>query len=161
MVPTDLLKEYQFFRGLGDTQLAKLAAIAEEVTYEAGTQMYRKGDPAKNFYVVEEGKVVMVMDSYMGPHRPPMQVTVDIVAKGEVMGWSAVVEPHQYIFGALCIEKSTLIAFEGSKLRDLLQEDPSLGFKIMQETAHVIASRLNHTTIILVGERGLASLTDY
>jgi CRP/FNR family transcriptional regulator, cyclic AMP receptor protein len=161
MVPTDLLKEYQFFKGFNEAQLTKLAAIAEEVTTEAGAQMYRKGDPAKYFYVVEEGKVVMVMDSYMGPHRPPMQVTVDIVAKGEVMGWSALVEPHQFIFGALCIEKSTLIAFEGGKLRQLMEEDPSLGFKVMQETAKVIASRLNHTTIILVGERGLASLTDY
>lgn len=161
MVPTDLLKEYQFFNGFSEAQLAKLAAIAVEETYEAGSQMYRKGDPAKNFYVVEEGKVVMVMDSYMGPHRPPMQVTVDIVAKGEVMGWSAVVEPHQYIFGALCIDKSTLVAFEGTKLRQLMEEDPSLGFRIMQEMAKVIASRLNHTTIILVGERGLASLTDY
>jgi CRP/FNR family transcriptional regulator, cyclic AMP receptor protein len=161
MVPTDLLKEYPFFKGFSDAQLAKLAAIAEEVTYEAGAQMYRKGDPAKHFFVVEEGKVVMVMDSYMGPHRPPMQVTIDIVAKGEVMGWSAVVEPHQYIFGALCIDKATLIAFEGGKLRQLMEEDPSLGFKVMQETAKVIATRLNHTTIILVGERGLASLTDY
>lgn len=161
MVPVDLLKEYQFFKGFSDAQLEKLAAIATDETHGAGTQIYRKGDPAKNFYLVEEGKVVMVMDSYMGPHRPPMQVTVDMVTRGDVMGWSALVEPYIYVFGALCIDRSKVIALESGMLRQLLEGDNTLGYKIMQATAKVIATRLTHTTIILVGERGLAALTEY
>ena len=161
MVAVDLLKEYQFFKGFSGAQLEKLAAIAHDESYAAGAQIYRKGDPAQNFYLVEEGKVVMVMDSYMGPHRPPMQVTVDMVTKGDVMGWSALVEPYIYVFGALCIDKTRVVALEAAKLRQLLEEDNTLGYKIMQATSKVIAQRLTHTTIILVGERGLAALTEY
>ena len=47
------------------------------------------------------------------------------------------------------------------KLRELMDEDCALGFKIMQSTAKVISTRLTHTRIILVGERGLSTLTEY
>jgi hypothetical protein len=60
-----------------------------------------------------------------------MQVTVDVVTKGDAMGWSSVVEPYIYTLGAQCIDN-----------------------------AKVIATRLTHTQIILVGERGLSVLTE-
>jgi CRP/FNR family cyclic AMP-dependent transcriptional regulator len=161
MVSSDLLKEFPFFKGFTDAQFEKLAAIAFEEFRLAGTQIYRKGDSATKFYLVRDGKIVMVMDSYMGPHRPPMQVTVDMVAHGEVMGWSAVVEPFIYTFGALCIDNTNLIIFESEKLRGLLEEDMALGFKMIQAISKVIATRLAHTAIILVGERGLGTLTEY
>ena len=50
---------------------------------------------------------------------------------------------------------------DAAKLRALMDADCELGYKVMQATAKVIASRLTHTRIILVGERGLSHLTDY
>jgi CRP-like cAMP-binding protein len=161
MITAKDLKEFKFFAGFTDEQLEKLAAISVEESYEAGAQMYKKGDPARSLFMCREGKVVMVMDNYMGPHRAPMQITVDIITKGESMGWSAVVDPYLYTLGALCIDNSRLIAVDAAKLRTLANEDCDLGFKIMQAIAKVIASRLTHTRILLVGERGLSHLTDY
>jgi CRP-like cAMP-binding protein len=161
MVSVGSLKEYGFFKGFTDAQLKKLAAIAVEESYEAGTQMYKKGDPARSLFMCKEGKVVMVMDNYMGPQQPSMQITVDMITKGESMGWSAVVEPYLYTLGALCIDNTKLIAMDAAKLRAIMNEDCDLGYKVMQATAKVISSRLTHTRIILVGERGLSHLTDY
>jgi CRP-like cAMP-binding protein len=161
MVTVNDLKEFKFFKGFTDDQLKKLVAIAVGESYEAGTQMYKKGDPARSLFMCQDGKVVMVMDNYMGPHRAPMQITVDIVTRGESMGWSAVVEPYLYTLGALCIDNCKLIALDAAKLRALMDDDCELGLKIMQATAKVIASRLTHTRILLVGERGLSHLTDY
>jgi CRP-like cAMP-binding protein len=161
MVKTNDLKEFKFFKGFTDAQLEKLAAIALEESFEAGTQMYKKGDPARSLFMCQEGKIVMVMDNYMGPHRASMQITVDIVTRGESMGWSAVVDPYLYTLGALCIDNSRLIALDAEKLRGLMDEDCELGYKVLQATAKVIASRLTHTRILLVGERGLSHLTDY
>jgi hypothetical protein len=42
-----------------------------------------------------------------------------------------------------------------------MEEDCALGFRMMKATAKVIANRLTHTRIILVGERGLSTLTEY
>lgn len=160
MVSVDKLKAYKFFKDFSDGELKKFADITTEQLYKAGAQIWKKGDPAKNLFLLEEGKVLMLLDTYVGPHRPPMQVTVDIVTKGEAMGWSSVVEPYLYTLGARCIDESKVLALDGSKLRELLTADKALGFKFMHAVAKVIATRLTHTEIILVGERGLLTLTE-
>ncbi len=160
MVSVDLLKQYAFFKGFTNDELKKFAEIATEDSYKAGIQMWKKGDPAKKLFLLEEGKVLMTLDTYVGPHRPPMQVTVDIVTKGEAMGWSAVVEPYLYTLGARCIDDSRLLSFDAEKLRGIITGDKALGFKFMHAVAKVVATRLTHTEIILVGERGLSTLTE-
>ncbi len=161
MVSVDLLKQYNFFKGFSEEQIKKLADIATEESYKAGFQLWKKGDSAKNLYMLAGGKVVLVMDTYMGTAKPPMQVTVDLITKGDAMGWSAVIEPYVYTLGARCIDDSKAIAFDGAKLRELLNKDITLGYNFMQATAKVIATRLNHTEIILIGERGLSVLDEY
>jgi len=160
MISVDLLRQFDFFQGFSDEQVKKLADIADEESYRAGVQIYKKGDPAKKLYLLEGGKIVLAMDTYMGTARPPMQVTVDIVTKGDAMGWSAVIKPYVYTLGARCIDDSKAIVFEGDKLRDLLDKDIKLGYAFMQATAKLIATRLTHTEIILIGERGLSVLSE-
>ena len=161
MISANRLKEFSYFRGFSDPELEKLAAVATEETYDAGIQIYKNGDPARCLYMVQEGKVILVMDSFLGPHKPPMQVTVDVVTRGESMGWSAVVEPYVYTLGALCIDRVKVIALDAPGLRRLMDENAGMGYRIMKATAGIIANRLTHTRIILVGERGLSTLTEY
>jgi CRP-like cAMP-binding protein len=160
MVSVNKLKDYIFFKRFDDEELKQFADIATGESYKAGVQIWKKGDSAKNLYLLEEGKVIMVMDTYVGPNRPTMQVTVDVITKGEAIGWSAVVEPYLYTLGARCIDDSRLIALDAPKLREILNADKALGFKFMHAIAKVVAVRLNHTEIILVGERGLSVLTE-
>ena len=161
MVSADLLKQFAFFKGFNEGDLKKLSGVASEESFKAGVQVYKKGDPAKKLYLVEEGKFAMLMEIDMGTAKPPMQMTVDIVTKGDAMGWSAVIKPYVYTLGARCIDDSKVIAFDGAKLRELLNKDSTLGYNFMRATAKVIATRLTHTEIILVGERGLSVLDEY
>ncbi len=160
MVPTDLLKNYSFFKGFTGEELKKFADIATEASYKAGVQIWKKGESAENLSLLKEGKVLMTMDTYAGPTRPPMQVTVDIVTKGDAMGWSAVVEPYIYTLGARCIDDSQVINFNSAKVKEVLNSDKALGLKFMHAIAKIVAARLTHTEIILVGERGLSVLSD-
>ncbi len=102
----------------------------------------------------------MVMDTYMGPHRPSMQVNVDFLARGEVMGWSALIEPHIYTLGGLCISKAELIALDAESLRKMIDEDCAMGLTVMRSTAKIMASRLQHFRVLLVGERRLSTLSN-
>jgi len=160
MVSVDLLKQYTLFKGFSEEQIKKLADIATKESYKAGFQLWEKGDPAKNLYLLEEGKIILTMDTYMGAATPPMQFPVDLITKGDAMGWSAVIEPYVYTLGARCIDDSKAIVFDGAKLRELLNKDSALGYKFMHATAKVIATRLTHTEIILIGERGLTVLSE-
>jgi CRP-like cAMP-binding protein len=160
VVPTDLLKNYSFFKGFTTEELKKFADIAIEASYKAGVQIWKKGEPAENLSLLKEGKVLMTMDTYAGPTRPPMSVTVDIVTKGDAMGWSAVVEPYIYTLGARCIDDSQVINFNSAKVKEILNSDKALGLKFMHAIAKIVAARLTHTEIILVGERGLSVLSE-
>jgi CRP-like cAMP-binding protein len=160
VVPVGVLKECTFFKGFDDGELNKLSVLASEEKFLAGTHMYQNGDPAKSLYLIKKGKIVLYIDNYMGPNKPPMQVTVDMIIGGEAMGWSAVVEPYLYTLSALCIDDTQAIVIDASGLRQLMNEDYALGFKIMQAIAKIIANRLTHTRIILVGERSGSVTTE-
>jgi CRP-like cAMP-binding protein len=100
----------------------------------------------------------MTLDVESGSHTPPIRVTVDIVTKGESLGWSSVVEPYLYTRTVRSLDELEAVAFEAAKLRERLNEDEALGFKFMRAIAKVVRNRLSHTEIILVGERGLATM---
>jgi CRP-like cAMP-binding protein len=160
MISVDLLKKFLLFEGFSDGDLRKFADIATEEFYKAGAQLWKKGDPAKSLLLLVEGKALMTLDIDAGSHRPPIRVTVDIVTNGESLGWSTVVEPYLYTRAARCLDDSKAVAFEAAKLREILNENKALGFKFMHAIAKVIRNRLAHTEVILVGERGLSTLTE-
>jgi len=160
MISVDLLKSFALFQGFSDGDLSKFADIATEVSYKAGVQLWKKGDPANSLLLLVKGKVLMTLDVESGSHTPPIRVTVDIVTKGEGLGWSAVVEPYLYTRAVRCLDDSKVIALDAAKMREILNEDKALGFKFMHAIAKVIRDRLSHTEIILVGERGISTLTE-
>ncbi len=154
----DILRESSVFQQLNEGQLEKLASIAGRESHPAGTLLYREWDPAARFFIVEEGKIILDMKVELGPHQPPLQLTVDVIARGDAIGWSALIEPHIYTLSALCVEDSKLIGIEAEKLQELLTRNNGLGFEIMKATAKIVASRLKHTRVILVGERAMGLL---
>jgi CRP-like cAMP-binding protein len=160
MISVDMLNNFRLFEGFSDQDLRKFADMATEEFYKVGTQLWKKGDPAKSLLLLVEGKALMTLDIDAGSHTAPIRVTVDIVTKGEGLGWSSVVEPYLYTRTVRCLDDSKVIAFEAAKLREILNEDKALGFKFMHAIAKVIRNRLSHTEIILIGERGLATLAE-
>ena len=156
----DALRKSVVFQKLTNEQVKKLATIAAVETHPVGTLLYKEGDPASKFYVVVAGKVVLDMKCEMGPLFPPRQVTVDVITKGESMGWSAVVDPYIFTMSCLCIDETRLVAVDAVKLREFIAQDCELGFEIMKAVAKLIATRLTHTRVLLIGERALGSMTE-
>ncbi|HNU86240.1 MAG: cyclic nucleotide-binding domain-containing protein [Pseudomonadota bacterium] len=159
MASAAFLKECNVFSGLSDAQIGKLVEIAREESFPTGTLLYKEGDPSTHLYLVEQGKVFLEMKSDMGPARPPMQVIIDVVTRREAFGWSAFVEPNLHTLSALIAEPTKMTVFDGGKMRALMEEDCEMGFEIMKGLTRLLASRLNHTRVLLIGERALAHLT--
>jgi CRP-like cAMP-binding protein len=153
------LKECNVFQGLNDAQIEKLATIAKEEAYPTGALLYKEGDPSSQIYLVQQGKVFLEMKCDMGPTRPPMQVIIDVVTRREAFGWSTFVEPNLHTLSALIAEPTKMIIFDGGKMKALMDEDCQMGFEIMKGLTRLLASRLNHTRVLLIGERALATLT--
>ena len=147
MTKLAIIQGSRVFHQLNNQQLQKLVAISREETYETGHSIFKEGDPAQNFYILEEGKVILEMRLAPVEERSPSPLgTIDVVTRGETFGWSALVEP--YIF-----------TINGAKLRELMDADPLMGYEVMKGLSQVIASRLSHTRQMLLSERGLALLS--
>jgi CRP/FNR family cyclic AMP-dependent transcriptional regulator len=160
MAKLDVIQGTRIFQGLSTEQLHKLDSISREETYAAGQYIFREGDQARSLYIIEEGKVILEMRIAPLPkHRLSPQATVDVLIKGDIIAWSALVEPHILTFSAQAVDRCKLIALDGIKLLELMDSDPAMGYEIMRRLSEVIASRLNHTRQTLISERGLALLS--
>ncbi len=157
MTAKQVLKECVLFSGLSDSELEKVASSAVEKQYEAGTTIFATGDNADELFVIQEGRVAVQMTLPKTGGQASRRITVDVVTKSEIVGWSAIVEPYKYTFTAVCMQKTGALSINGEKLRWLLRDNPKIGYDVMKGLARVIAAGLNDTRQVLISERLLAS----
>lgn len=155
MTAKQVLKECQVFSTLSDTELEKVAGLALEKQYEAGTTICQEGDSAEELLVIQEGKVALQMVLPKTPEQMSRRITVDLLSRNEVIGWSAIVEPHTYTLTAVCLQEVKALSLNSNKLRWLLRDNPKIGFEVLEGLIKVIASRLHETRQVLISERSL------
>ncbi len=147
------LRQSQIFSSLSNTQLEEVASLAEEKQYEAGTTLFQEGESAAELLVLQEGKVALQMTMPEALAQMSRRITVDIVSRNEVVGWSAIVEPHVYTLTAICLQKVKALSISNTKLRRLLRDNHKIGFEVLNGLIKVVASRMDETRRVLVSER--------
>lgn len=150
-----VLKECRLFSTLSGAALEKIASLAVEKDYDAGTTIFREGDSADYLLVLEEGRVALQIALPEAPGGMVRRGTVDVVTKNEVVGWSAIVEPYIYTLTAVCLQKTRVLSISGVKLRGLIRDNQVVGYGILKELVKVVASRLDDTRQVLISERSL------
>ena len=151
-----VLKDCVLFSELGDSELETIAASAVEKQYEAGSTMFSAGENAEELFVLQEGRVAVQMTLPKTGGQASRRITVDVVTKNEMAGWSAIVEPYKYTFTVVCMQKTVALAINGNKLRWLLRDNPKIGYEVMKGLTKVLAAGLNDTRQVLMSERLLA-----
>jgi len=150
------LKLCKAFQRLTDEQLRAIAALCSREVREAGDTFFRAGDNAGHLYVLEEGRVALQMELPMRQLQLRKRVTVDIASKGELFGWSSMVEPYIYTLSAICLQRATVLVVDASRLSTLLQTDFAMGYEVLSGLMNVVGSRLHDNMQLLVTERSLA-----
>ena len=160
MSKLDVIQGNYVFRGLTSEQVQKVASISQEKTYEAGQSIFREGEQAQNLYILEEGKVILEMRLTTAPERPASpSAVIDVMTKGELFGWSALVPPHIYTLSASTADKCQLVVIDGSQLAELNDSDPVMGYEVVKRLTKIIMLRLKRSREMLLSERGLALLS--
>lgn len=151
-----LLREHPFFVGLDDAALTLLADCAANRHMRVGEYLYREGDPAETFFVIRHGRVALEAPT---PTAGPL--VVETLDDGEVLGWSWLVPPHRWQWDARAVTSTSVVVFDGTCLRGKCDEDPKLGYALLQRVAQVMLARLQATRVRLLdlyggpGEPGL------
>jgi toluene monooxygenase system ferredoxin subunit len=128
----------ELFNGLDSAILEKLAGLARRENHPACAVLYRPGDPAEDFFVLDSGRVEFLIGR--GDRTAPGGF---MLRKGEVFGWAALLDGHPArIASARCLEPSSLLRINGKSALRVLESDPAAGFVVMRRLAGLIARYL-------------------
>ena len=128
----------ELFNGLNSSVLEKLVGLAKRESQPAGALLYRPGDPADDFFVLDSGRIEFLVGR--GERAAPAGF---MLKKGEVFGWAALLEgTPARIASARCLEASSVLRINGRAALRVLEGDPAAGFTVMRRLAALIARYL-------------------
>jgi CRP-like cAMP-binding protein len=135
---SEILAHTAFFSGLTAPQREQVAQLARIEEYPQDSCIYGLGEAADDFYVLVDGMVRFTIG--LGNRQTHAG---QILKRGEVFGWAALVKSAQKrIAMSLCITPCTVLAINGNRLLALMDEDPSLGYRIMTRLNALITGNL-------------------
>lgn len=136
------------FAGLDGDELALVAATGRERRLARGETLFSLGESAVTLYVVAAGTVALTLPlPVQGTYRV---LNLQEMEPGAMLGWSALVPPHKYTFGARAMDEATLVAFPAGLLTALFDEHPRIQRVVFTNLTAVIASRLTQLQAIVV-----------
>ena len=128
---------HPFLAGMNRRQLALLTDCAMVVQFKKGQVIFREGDIANRFYLLETGKVILESSGALGD-----PVVIDTIGAGDLLGWSWMFPPYVWHFTARAAEPVTAIFFYGTILREYCERDHSLGYELFKRMGAVMIKRL-------------------
>ncbi|MEZ5170363.1 MAG: cyclic nucleotide-binding domain-containing protein [Acidimicrobiia bacterium] len=141
----DLIGEAGVFDGLAAEDLDLVAGCAKNVQFPAGGLLLQEGEHADTFYLIRTGRVGLEV------HVPDGgALIIDTLGPGDVVGWSWLFPPYRWSYDARALEDTRTVAFDGACLRGKCDDDPRLGYALMQRFSRVMVSRLQATRLQLL-----------
>jgi CRP/FNR family cyclic AMP-dependent transcriptional regulator len=139
-VTASVLAGQRVLHGVRADQLDALAAAASEVMFPARQRIFAEGGYVGSFWLIESGYVALDVQV---PGECP--VIIGTVGIGSLLGWSWLLPPYQWAFGAVCVTEVRAIEFSAPAVRDRCAADPELGYELTRRMFEVLAGRLQDT----------------
>ena len=140
-----ILAQHPFLKELEPHHLKILVGCASNVRFNAGQILFHEGEEANQFYMIRQGRVAIeILAPELGP------ITVQTVGEGDVLGWSWLIPPYRWRFGARAVELTRAIALDGKCLRQKSEEDHDLGYELLKRFSGIIVERLEATRLQLL-----------
>ena len=80
------------------------------------------------------------------PSKHPGQIVLELgIRAGDVLGWSWLFSPYTWHFDARTIEPTSAIFLYGSRMRQICEEQPEIGYDLMKRISEVVIKRLQGT----------------
>jgi CRP-like cAMP-binding protein len=133
MILIERLRNVEIFQGLKDEELQVVARFCHEETMPEGCTLCEEGARAIKLFILEEGAISI---------RFMKGVNFAVQTPGKILGWSFLVPPNRYTASAVTIRPSKLLVINSPDFYALVNQDPKMGLKIMNNLAQVVASRM-------------------
>ena len=137
MVSLNDLKKIWLTASLEEPLLEKIQPLAQLRLFGEKAVLFEEGQDADTLYMLLTGKVLLELKA-----SDNIMISLEAMKPGDPFGWSAIVPGSRYTANATCSEPCELITIPGKKLRELMNEDHLLGYRIMEGISKVLQSRL-------------------
>jgi CRP/FNR family transcriptional regulator, cyclic AMP receptor protein len=128
---------HPFLEGMEPRHIKILADCAMAKNFATCDYLFRQGEFANRFYLIERGAVVLeALDS------EAHAVAIEEVGTGKLVGWSWLFPPYLWHFDARATEPTTALFFYGTILREACEKDTSLGYELFRRMSQVMIERL-------------------
>jgi CRP/FNR family transcriptional regulator, cyclic AMP receptor protein len=146
MITVQDLRRVVVLGNFSDPMLQSFLPLVRLLHFSEGEVVFREKEPAEHFFFLKTGKVLIEQRL-----SEKITVSIDSIKPGYSFGWSAVlggdIEPYsRYTSDAICVESSAVLAVNGDELRDLLDNDHTMGYLFTRRLNRVIKQRLVHRT---------------
>lgn len=138
----DILHHNDLFRGLGEDSIDEIADLCQLRSYFAGEHVFQQGCMGARLYIVAGGQVILERSMDLGKRAG--KVIVETLGKGKAFGcWSTLLDaPHTMLCSAICIKPGNIVRFKGEELRALMQAQPTLGYRVMENLCMILRDRV-------------------
>jgi CRP/FNR family transcriptional regulator len=139
------LRSCQLFTGLPGADLQAIVAVSVLKHLEKGAYLFREGDPALGFYVVQRGAVNVHRVSATGKEQ-----VIHVFRTGDSFAEVALASESGYPADARAVESSQVLLVQKSGILALLQRQPQLALRMlgsMSSHLRVLVSQLEDLTL--------------
>lgn len=147
MISPEVLRRFSLFAGLDPAVFKDLAMAGEEVSLPEGGVLFAEGDMADALYLIAEGSVELKINMDEAGTR---QFGLQTLVEGDVVGWSALVEPYHYTLGAEASSDVRLVRLDADMLHEMMDDDPKLAYTLMHRLAQALGERLTNLRVQFV-----------
>jgi CRP-like cAMP-binding protein len=136
------LAEHPFVAGLGEPEVSFLAGCTKNQRFGAGEYLFKEGSPADTLFLLRDGRVAL--ESHV-PGRG--NVKLETLAAGDLLGWSALFDPHSFHLDGRALEATLTFAVDARCLREKMQSDTAFGYALTRRLLYHVHRRLERARL--------------
>jgi CRP/FNR family transcriptional regulator, cyclic AMP receptor protein len=134
------LQGVELFKGLKPAALQRIARVTQEVTFSAGSPIFRHGEPGDKLWLLLEGKVRIARDLHgLG------EETLAMLSAGQMFGEMALLDESPRSADAWAHTPCRLLTLPKDGFDDLLYTDKDLAYEVLWSMVRMLTTRLRET----------------
>lgn len=138
----ELYLQSGFLAALSPEVCEKILSLAESFHYDRKHTIFQEGSDSPFIYIVKTGEVCVDI------HIPSRgRRTILTAGPGEVVSWSALVQPFVHHASAHALEPTELLGIRGDVLAAVCREDMRVGYELYKALAEIASARLTTTRL--------------
>ncbi len=136
-VTAEMLRTVPLFSGMTDRSFEAIAALASGVTFDAGQELVRQGDPGEDFFIITSGRARVERDGGLLRDLGP----------GDFLGEISLVDGSPRTATVVALEPIRALTIQRAGFLDLIERIPVLRLEVL----NALTERIRATAVEPIG----------